>query len=416
MHSMNYYITAGLSIFFLGGCLMYLKDNDIFSSEAIRKFKTLIFVLGFEIILDSIFSMLEGQNVWRYTLCIMKSIELFLNPVIAFLVLDIFYSKKNNRHNVTMGRLRIMMGIAIAVNGVLQTLVLFGWRIFYIDENNVYRRGNLVFVYIFVLASVVLMLAYGLLVFSSKTQGTMKLTLTAFVLILNVGILLRAIIPDSDYDFLCMSVSMLFLLLYYSHVTLRIDPLTHLLNRHVFTHLKDRIDYMTVVIVIDVNYFKQINDTYGHKSGDRSMILLARMIQEAYGKYAYCFRLGGDEFCVILKSKAFDDLLEKTPHYDVYAMAEGLMRRLDELIITRIESGDERASYLKYGVSQGYGVYNPLKKDRVPFDMVVELADKNMYCNKELFKEQFPKPSQEKSHVRARVLCESLTTPSIGDE
>ena len=139
--------------------------------------------------------------------------------------------------------------------------------------------------------------------------------------------------------------------------------------------------------MIDVNNFKRINDTHGHECGDRTLKQIGFAVYEAYGRIANCYRIGGDEFCVILKPDVFDKIIEKTPYHDVYSLAEKLMGSLDEILQAKAESDDE--GLLKYGVAQGYGVYYSQMSSPNFYD-VLSLADKRMYANKERFKKEHP--------------------------
>lgn len=390
---LDYCVLAGLSILFLIGCLVHLRENDIFSLRTIRKFKRLIYALMFEVVIDCVFALLDGRDVDVTLLHLIKSCELGMNPVLAFLVFDVFYDGKRSERDDRMTKIRCAMVLMIVANCVLLMLSLFGWNVFYIDERSAYHRGPLMYVCLSILVIAISLLIYGMFLFSKKTQSTMKATLFSFTAFLVVGLILRHVFTDRNYDFLCMSVAVPLLLVYYSHVTLRVDSLTKLLNRRVYTRLLERIDYSTIVIMIDVNNFKLINDTYGHESGDQTLKQIAKVIRKAYGKYAYCFRLGGDEFCAILKPDVFEKLVEETPYCDVYSMAEQFMQRLDEKIAAKAEETSGGNPFLKYGVAQGYGIFYskdkyPGKKENKSIEQVVELADKRMYRNKELFREK----------------------------
>ena len=54
------------------------------------------------------------------------------------------------------------------------------------------------------------------------------------------------------------------------------------------------------ILFFDVNDFKTINDQHGHQFGDESLTAVAKSLRRAYGTYGLCYRIGGDEFCVIL--------------------------------------------------------------------------------------------------------------------
>lgn len=84
------------------------------------------------------------------------------------------------------------------------------------------------------------------------------------------------------------------------------DPLTNLHNRYGFEqYLLDVQDggYAMTLILFDVNYLKQVNDTQGHAAGDRLLKSAAGCITKCFGNdnHDNCFRFGGDEFAAVLK-------------------------------------------------------------------------------------------------------------------
>jgi diguanylate cyclase (GGDEF)-like protein/putative nucleotidyltransferase with HDIG domain len=85
------------------------------------------------------------------------------------------------------------------------------------------------------------------------------------------------------------------------------DPLTGLPNRRsMFAHLSrelqraERLNSEVALIVMDVDDFKAINDTYGHSVGDHALREVARALQRALRPYDLCVRYAGDEFIVVL--------------------------------------------------------------------------------------------------------------------
>ena len=67
-----------------------------------------------------------------------------------------------------------------------------------------------------------------------------------------------------------------------------------------------------VLVVFDVDDFKQINDRYGHLQGDVCLAEIADCIKKAYARCGYCYRIGGDEFCVLLKDEESEARCAKT--------------------------------------------------------------------------------------------------------
>ena len=63
--------------------------------------------------------------------------------------------------------------------------------------------------------------------------------------------------------------------------------------------------------MFDVDDFKQINDRYGHVQGrSLSWQEIAECIKKAYANFGYCYRIGGDEFCVLLKNGGKEGLVQ----------------------------------------------------------------------------------------------------------
>ncbi|MEY2621338.1 MAG: hypothetical protein RIT26_1158 [Pseudomonadota bacterium] len=84
----------------------------------------------------------------------------------------------------------------------------------------------------------------------------------------------------------------------------RRDPLTGLLNRRAFFEQAEKIEASGVqfaIVMIDIDFFKSINDTHGHLGGDRVLVHAARLILGTFRADDLACRFGGEEFCVLLK-------------------------------------------------------------------------------------------------------------------
>lgn len=76
-----------------------------------------------------------------------------------------------------------------------------------------------------------------------------------------------------------------------------------LLNQNSFLNRSEEMNYTNgMLIVFDVDDFKHVNDVFGHVKGDLCLSIISDCIKKAYAKYGYCYRVGGDEFCVLLKT------------------------------------------------------------------------------------------------------------------
>jgi diguanylate cyclase (GGDEF)-like protein len=121
------------------------------------------------------------------------------------------------------------------------------------------------------------------------------------------------------------------------------------------------------VAFIDIDRFKQINDTYGHKSGDAILRQVARLMSGAIRASDTFGRYGGEEFMLILP---------ETQPEDAFAVAEEL-RGLVMAESLHIADGQSLQVTMSAGIAGGHGT-------ELQLDMVVDQADAAMYAAKAL--------------------------------
>ena len=104
------------------------------------------------------------------------------------------------------------------------------------------------------------------------------------------------------------------------------DPMTGVWNRHHGSELleaetarPDRAQMQLAVLMVDIDNFKNINDTHGHEVGDRVLIEVARRLKDAVRDSDVVARWGGEEFVVLLRD---------CPLADAVARAEKIRRQI----------------------------------------------------------------------------------------
>lgn len=90
------------------------------------------------------------------------------------------------------------------------------------------------------------------------------------------------------------------------------DSLTNIYNRYGFDELAEKMiaknpNAHYVVALFDIDNFKFINDIYGHVYGDRALKNLADSMKISFPSDALLGRNGGDEFCILLPNRTYDD-------------------------------------------------------------------------------------------------------------
>jgi diguanylate cyclase (GGDEF)-like protein len=141
------------------------------------------------------------------------------------------------------------------------------------------------------------------------------------------------------------------------------DVLTEVYNRRaiykIFPRLKNR---HFSILIVDINNFKYINDTFGHRSGDKALKILSKILKEHTYKGSLIARWGGDEFVII------------TPFTD-YNSVERMVNRIQEAIQRELDKY-KHCLLKSVGVSIGVAVY---PADGKTLDELLHVADKNMY-------------------------------------
>ena len=194
--------------------------------------------------------------------------------------------------------------------------------------------------------------------FCIKHQNTSKDKLIIIMIFMIIGGVIQTFGVKVIWLFISIVIS--FLYSYYNEIIQSCDGLTNLLNQQRFNKDLQDINEEIAIIVFDVNDFKEVNDTYGHHMGDKVLKMIAQILKDTYQKYGKCYRMGGDEFVVILNKKI--------------DIAETLNKNFVEKIRRKKETMKE-IPYISYGMS----LYNPCTSMIHSAVETLKEADKEMY-------------------------------------
>lgn len=148
------------------------------------------------------------------------------------------------------------------------------------------------------------------------------------------------------------------------------DGLTGIFNRQHFEYLGNkefsrakRFNMNLSLIIIDIDKFKMINDTYGHLAGDAVLKEVAKLLSQEIREFDILARFGGDEFVLLMPNtdkKAADIIVER------------LEKSIDELIINYED--------IHINISASFGVSQLTQEEQ--FELVLKAADKHLYEKK----------------------------------
>lgn len=161
-----------------------------------------------------------------------------------------------------------------------------------------------------------------------------------------------------DYEFMTVGSSAVCCVFYYLYLHIQIyshDALTEAFDRRSFFLDAEKLKRSGFLIIsLDVNNLKDINDRSGHAAGDRALCTIVDTMRRFLLKKSTIYRVGGDEFEVICQRSTVNE-------------AESMMRAFETAL-----------SKTPYGAAYGIAVYSP----GMTVEEVCEVADKDMYMRK----------------------------------
>jgi diguanylate cyclase (GGDEF)-like protein len=166
-----------------------------------------------------------------------------------------------------------------------------------------------------------------------------------------------------------------------------IDELTGLFNRRfydqkIFAEFRRSKRNLTPLslIIIDIDHFKMVNDTYGHLAGDQCLVWLSQHLKQSLKRISdKAFRYGGEEFCLILPD---------TDEKGAMALAESLRKVIEQQPCTH--------DNIDIPLTISSGIFTYMQQDGVQPEQIFTRADKALYKAKhngrnqsQLFNESF---------------------------
>ena len=156
------------------------------------------------------------------------------------------------------------------------------------------------------------------------------------------------------------------------------DPMTGLFNRRYFNEANENLVLMMkktetpmTLIILDIDDFKIINDTYGHDAGDEVLYNIAKILKSSTRNSDICIRFGGEEFVIILPNTSIENGI-----------------KIGEKIRKTIESSDvyiDANQKINYTISLGISL---VSEEEISLDAAMKRADLCLYEAKKFGKNQ----------------------------
>ena len=247
---------------------------------------------------------------------------------------------------------------------------LFEEVFFGVTQDNVYYRTPLVWIPYAVVYGYMTYGAVLAYIYRKRTSKYLFMPVVAFLIPIYLGSIIQLLCYGLALIFASVALGLTLLYINLQNEENFLDPLTNLYNRNYLIHYMDHIrkqvrkGKQVTGIMLDVNGFKHINDTYGHIAGDGVLQAVGKILLRATGLDSVVVRYGGDEFVI---------LVENSDRQRVQDILDCIDRELE----CYNASGEAPHSvYLSTGIAEF---------QKVDIFSFFQEMDRNMYTNKRAF-------------------------------
>ena len=298
-----FYVLTTIDFFIL--CFMCILT---YLSESLSRKQKRGFLLAFVLIagisiLEVITLVVDGLSpAYRWLNIASNYMGFGMSPAVCICLVYVLDRK-------TVFRRKIRTAILFEIGYLIFLFVTIPYGIvFSVSADNIYSRGPHFYIYIIMYLGAILYLSVSTIINAREFQNRSKLLIYPLFLFVMAETIIQVVLPKLHVTWLCITLLSVLYFIYCNEMWSQLDALTGLLNQNSYLNRIDKARCNGgALVVFDVDDFKQINDRYGHVQGDVCLAEIAECIKKAYASFGYCYRMGGDEFCVLLKSSEKED-------------------------------------------------------------------------------------------------------------
>ena len=349
------------------------QSKSVGSSSLQRQFNRMIYSTIAILIIDAACWVIDGTTFKgaRTLNFVVETLYYFFNIFMPFLWA--VYSETAVNPDARLVRKRVsLLAAPILVYIVLLALNVENGLIFFIDAKNVYHRGRGLII--------TFLLAYGYLLyaclralwkaskFNWRGEGKQYLAMAYFLVPPTIGGIIQTLFFGMNCIWIGTVIGIMLVYIDSLNRQISTEPLTGLNNRRELLKFlsKETREFgrssVLALIMMDIDHFKEVNDTYGHFRGDEVLVFVADILkQSCKNTPAFLARIGGDEFCIVYPT-------------DSVEAVEWLIAKIGNNVSSWNASHVEQ---IPLSLSIGYSVWNAEEGDTT--NALYKRADQSMY-------------------------------------
>jgi len=199
--------------------------------------------------------------------------------------------------------------ILLVLHTLLEIASMFFGFIFTVGADNVYHRAEWYPIYILAYIGSIVYLFVNVILMELEYQRRNGILMMLICLFLVFCSGIQIVWSGIRVAWMTTGMAAGLFYLCYGNLLQQVDSVTKLLNRSCYRSSLADLHGDALIVMMDLDSFKEINDRYGHSRGDQCLAVYGRLVKEIFTPHGLTFRIGGDEFCAILTSGSDADAI-----------------------------------------------------------------------------------------------------------
>ena len=293
-----FYVLTAIDLFVLSFMCLLTKLSESLNKKQKQGFFFAFALIAAISVLEVVTLAVDGAPVeYRWLNILSNYLGFGLSPAVSLCLVYVMDRKK---------MVNFWFRAAVCCEGcylLFLALSIPAGLVFSVSKDNVYSRGPYFCIYILMYLAAIAYLSASTIVTAREFQNRSRVLIYPLMLFLTIETIIQVALPSLHVTWLCVTLLSVLYFIYCSEMWNQLDALTGLLNQNSYLNRTAEMRRSGgVLVVFDVDDFKQVNDRYGHLQGDVCLTEIAHCIKKAYAHCGYCYRIGGDEFCVLLEN------------------------------------------------------------------------------------------------------------------
>jgi len=371
MENIAVYVANCMTIVLMFMMIVVCKNKLYVNKKELKLINSLGVLILFSSFIEILIWASDGKigPIWWFSTHILNIYQFLAFPTIAYLW--VIFLLLHLKHPLSLGK-SLLLAIPLFIGYLLVFINIFVPFIFKIENEKYIRLGGYFIIFFIAVIYMIISLIFYFII-KIKSKELIFFEAWIFVIPVLIGAIISLIAPFIP-NMKAISVIIPFCSIGFSGViasiqneTIYIDRLTKVYNRSFMDfYLTKKRKKSIMGIMLDINDFKNINDSYGHEVGDEAIINFAQALKKIVSTNGVVIRYAGDEFIILLNTIEKDE-------------ASLLISKIEAYLL--VQKDELRYPYdIKF--SYGLSLYNP---NFMSFDAFLNIIDENMYYYKRLY-------------------------------